>query len=103
EHNAHRMPAWIALRISKRANLFQTNAAQPGLFAKLALGSVLERLFLVHKATGESPTPLERIARAFDQQHIHTLCRSVKQHYVHCYRRARIIVTVSLHGRLFGL
>jgi len=50
EGYANRVTAWIAARVSERADLLETNTAESGFFGEFAGRGIVERLILVHEA-----------------------------------------------------
>ena len=55
KYHADRVAAWIATRVSERANLLEANVGQTGFFEEFPAGRIFERLILVHEAAGECP------------------------------------------------
>lgn len=78
EDDAYCVPARITTGVSECAEVLERNSPKPCLFAKLAGSGRFERFVLINKAAGESPSPFERLSRAFDQQHLDIISGSMK-------------------------
>src|ERR1044072_8230357 len=94
--NAHRMAAWVALRVSECADLLESNAAKPRLFFQLARSRRFERFIFVNEPAGQCPLSFERRAGTLDEQYFCALRSAVKQHYINSHGRSRVIVAILL-------
>lgn len=50
EYHANRVTAWIAARVSERADLLEADSGETGFFEEFSSGGIFERLILVDEA-----------------------------------------------------
>src|ERR1041384_1974136 len=66
KHDADRMPARIATRVSVRSSLLELDTAESGLFTEFSRRSIFKRFVFINEAAGKSPLILEWFAASFD-------------------------------------
>jgi len=90
EGDADGMTSRIAAGIAESADLLQVDTNKSGLFPELSLGGVLQRLVLVHEASGQRPESAKWIAAALYQEHLDVIGPGPEQNNIDRHGRPRV-------------